>query len=757
MSWRWLRTVFPLSALLFVGCGSEEGEKPGTRGECVSTDRFFAEEIWQPFMGSQCFSCHNVQGTARDSRLILLPPQQPDYLRINLERVRELSRYQLDGVSLLLLKPTERVEHGGGKQLDVKSAHYQALEELVRRFEEPVICNDGGSSAALSGLEILDPVETLRRASLGLVGRIPTEEETFRVEAGGEKALAGILDEMMTEQAFFDRVMEFWNDLLLTDRYVGWERALQLLDGNDYPNRYWYKPPEGEEGDEQEIGRHRLWSNTAVAKEPLQLIAHVVKNHRPFTEILTARYRMVTPYSARSYGVDKSVRFDDPTNPDEWKETTFAGIEQAGVLTSPMFLNRFPTTATNRNRARARMVFRFFLATDLLKLADRPLDPSNIEDFNPTMYNPECTVCHTPMDPVAGAFQNWDDRGRYRPPENGWHTDMRPPGFGEKVVPHGERGRSLEWLGEQIASDPLFVTATVQNAWTLLTGQPPLVAPADPVGGRGQQKAFEAQSEHFREVGAAFVASGHDFKELLKELILGPWYRAAGIDPDNGGNEALAFVDSGRLLSPEALDRKIESVTGYPWKSSAGGSHYLTELSQYRIFYGGIDSEGITERIRAPNGIMASVQMRMANEMACRSVARDFSLDAADRRLFPYVELAYEPEDANGFPVPGAIDAIKENIRALHQRVLGEELFPGDPEIERTFGIFYDTWKEGRSALAEEKVGTWLHWQCASSTDWWTGEDLPEERRVQRDPRYTVRSWMAVMTYLLLDGRFLYE
>lgn len=759
MIWRWLRTAMPLAAGLVAlsGCGSVESDKKDDGGACVPTDEFFATEVWQGFMGSQCFSCHNVQGTARDSRLILLPPQQPDYLRINLERVQNLSRYQMDGVSLLLLKPTEKVEHGGGKQLTERSAEYRALEELVQRFEQPVTCSGGSSKDPLAGLAVLDTSQTLRKASLALVGRLPTVEEVFRVEEGGEAALETILDEMMTEDAFVERLMEFWNDLLLTDRYLGGERAVNLLDADDYPKRFWYRPAEGEEGDQAEIARNREYSNSAVAREPLQLIAHVVKNHRPFTEILTARYIMVNPFSARSYGIENNVRFDDKQNRNEWREGMLPGVEHAGILTSPMFLNRFPTTETNRNRARARMVFQFFLATDLLKLADRPLDPSNIEDFNPTMYNAECTVCHTPMDPVAGAFQNWDGRGRFRPRDTGWYTDMRPPGFGESVVPHADRGRSLEWLGEQVAVDPLFLTATVQNAWTMLTGQPPLVAPVDPLQARGQQSAFEAQADHFRRVGEVFASSNYDFKELLKELIRGQWLRANGIDPNAKPNEALDFVDNGSLLTPEALDRKVETVTGYPWRARPDTSDYLTDGNQFRIFYGGIDSDGITERIRAPSGVTASVQARMANEMACRAVPRDFTLDAADRLLFPYVELSYEPEDANGFPIHGAIEAIKENIRALHLRVLGEELFPGDPEIERTYALFFETWQEGRSALSEKTVGTSLHWSCAAGTDWWTGEDLPEERRVQRDDRYTVRAWMAVMTYLLLDSRFLYE
>ena len=48
---------------------------------------------------------------------------------------------------------------------------------------------------------------------------------------------------------------------------------------------------------------------------------------------------------------------------------------------------------------------------------------------------------------------------------------------------------------------------------------------------------------------------------------------------------------------------------------------YLLNSNEYKILYGGIDSDDVTERITDPNGIMANIQMRMANELACLSTA----------------------------------------------------------------------------------------------------------------------------------------
>jgi hypothetical protein len=96
-----------------------------------------------------------------------------------------------------------------------------------------------------------------------------------------------------------------------------------------------------------------------------------------------------------------------------------------GVLTTNAWLSRFPTTDTNRNRHRAAKVFKQFLGVDLEALAERPIDDSGNGDYLvPTMENENCMVCHTVMDPVAGAFKNWGTSNRYQQNFNGERGDL---------------------------------------------------------------------------------------------------------------------------------------------------------------------------------------------------------------------------------------------------------------------------------------------------------------------------------------------
>src|SRR5262249_62197854 len=58
----------------------------------------------------------------------------------------------------------------------------------------------------------------------------------------------------------------------------------------------------------------------ALLGEPMKLVEHIVRNDQPFTEIVTADYIMVTPYTARGYGIFDEVKekFKDPDDPFEY-------------------------------------------------------------------------------------------------------------------------------------------------------------------------------------------------------------------------------------------------------------------------------------------------------------------------------------------------------------------------------------------------------------------------------------------------------
>ena len=775
MNKRWFRRGAPLLMLAvgLGGCDAAEDEQAtggSTEGGCVSDLEFFQREISLAFLEGDCATCHNPQGLAKASKLILASPSETGYLQANFDTLKDIASYEKDGTSVLLLKPSAGIEHGGGKRFATDDPRYKALQALVKRFDTPVACDGAPAPEAglLGKVKLIDLPATLRKVKLQLLGQLPDPEELEEVAVGGEAGLEARLALYLEDEGFYENLRRWYNDAFLTDKYFYDNSATDLLDAEDYPNRHFYNHlPE----DTQEGVLARQWGNRSVAREPLDLIVYVVRNNRPFTEILTADYMALNPFSAQVYGVD--LDFDDPLDPTEFREGRIPGIPHAGVLTSPMFLNRFPTTDTNRNRHRSRMAYKFFLATDILEKADRPVDPSLIRDHNPTMNNIQCTVCHATVDPLAGAFQNWTAQGKYRPPEMGWYADMRPPGFGETNIPPDDWSHSLQWAAKQLAKDPRFALSSVQSVYAGLVGRAPVRNPTDQTDPRFDARLafYNLEQAFLHEVTDAFVESGYNLKVIVPRIILSPFYRADNAEGlDEAETAALEPLGTMRLLTPEELDQRIRATLGRPWQYRLRESNQLLSRSQFRFFYGGIDSDTITTRITEPNGMMANIQLRLANEMSCLTVAQDFrrpleapegELDPAagpaSRILFPHVEVNYTPEDDNGFPIPEAEDAIRRNIRYLHHRLLGEVLVPGDAQEEATFQLFLSTWREGYQAVANGQISGDLQGACRATFNYFADQDFPEDQRLYHDTRYTVRAWMAVVTYLLADWRFLYH
>lgn len=738
----------------------------GANGECLSSQQYFAEKVWIPVLSRVCMKCHSPDGLAaqKNADFLLVPSGYPGFMDANLTMMSTLARTEFDDVSVLLRKPLGEMNHGGAAVLTAQSPEYAALTEFVRRVKAGDSCQVAPTNHSFEDVVMLDPPATLRKASLNLLGKLPAPEQLQALQTGGEGALSTALDELFVQDAFYTRLKEIYNDRLLTDRFTGYNGyAINLLNETSFPNAVddTYNLISEEE---------RAKINRAVAREPLELVAHVVKNDRPFTEILTAQYTVMNPFSAKMYNADAA--FADASNEGEWVESNIRYYDEngglfayptAGVLTSPMFLNRFETTPTNRNRHRARVVFDMFLATDILAIGDRPLDPVASARFaNPTREDPSCNACHKVIDPVAGAFQKFDDydQERYRP-DREWHAEMFPPGYGSDEMTLDQYPFALNWLGERIAKDPRFVRATVQQIFTAVTGQKPLAYPADPDAAdfSSQLKAWEAQDQFFRSTGEAFVgtAATYNLKSVFKSVVLSPYFRGANATAKLSPERAveLGAIGTGLLESPEVLARKISAVVGFPWSRGYDKNEWL--LTDYKILYGGIDSDTVVDRLRTPNGVMATVQWRMANEVACVSTAWDFSRPTNERHLFPFVAVSDVPESDMGAANPGAEALIRQNLQYLHQQILGETLATDSPELNRTYQLFMDTWNEGRAAVKAKTENESLTYACRARVNPYTGVDLADGEKLEKDANYAVRAWSAVVTYLLSDYRFLYE
>jgi hypothetical protein len=742
---------------------------------CVSDIDFFFANVWTPVL-TDCVECHNPNGIASWTDHVLTPAGEPGYIEANFEAERAFAALskEKDGAALLLSKPLG-IDHAGGRRLDMSEGDplHTNLRELIERFADPTPACPGATDDFYDGISYLDGPAVVRKAAVVFAGRLPTAEELMAAASGDERVLRETIRGLLDGPGFADFLRDGANDKFLTNNYLlSRNSPFSVLGGRRRYPALFDRIDEIEQTLGPEAGGDaNNRTKSALAREPLELVVHVVTGERPYSEILTADYFMVNPWSAIPY--QSNVAFDDDQDDEEWREGSNLGFRvpgypHAGVLTSPMWLDRFPSTSTNRNRARARFVFDFFLGVDIEALASRAIDADALsDDDNPTMNNVHCTVCHEPMDPVAGAFQNFADTGEFRPdgvdalpdsykdgelyqPGDLWYRDMRAPGFNNTDMPESENDGALAWLASQITNDPRFARGTVEFWFPAVFGQRPLDTPVELADANYMTRlaAWTAQDEILTEWAAKFsdgTAGTEDhgpfnLKDLFVEMALSPIFSASGVEAaDANRDDELAEFGLARLLTPELLHRKLENTTGFRWARSETATPEL--LDRYRTFYGGIDSDALTERFTELNPLMSTVPQRMAYEVACPITIAEFSRPAEQRILFGAVE-------ATDLPGEETADArIRKTIVDLHARLLGESIDENGAESDRTFALF-TTIRDHRIANGRDP---------RFKRDYQCDLDFGSGLYITRDDDHTLRAWMAVLVYLLGDYEFLHE
>ena len=729
----------------------------------MGADSFFTEEVWPKVGAHSCLKCHTDGGDAEESKFVLQDPARDATPGRHVSQIHNraafarMAKTVKDGESRLLLKATGKLDHEGEVVLKPDSTGYRILDKFVRQLDsvQPQAAKD--APPFFDGITMFDDLRLLRRVTLSLAGRLPTEAELTT-----DKALPAVLDAVMKEDAFYERLREGFNDIFLTVGFDGNAEATALSYEHFEKTRLWYQKHDlshiKDEKERRQAG-YKLARDyrEALLGEPMKLIEHIVRNDKPFTEIITADYIMVTPYSARGYGVFEEVKaqFKDVEDPFEYvpvklkalkgrskqqdQESVTGFYPHAGILSTFQWLSRYPTTETNRNRLRARMFNQHFLGVDVLELAARVSDAASASAKYkvPTMEAAECVVCHKTLDPVAGLFQDYwrfADQGIYGKRKEGWFTDMFGAGYeGEDLAPQ-ERWRSLQWLGERTAKDPRFAVAMVEHVYYILTGRKVLLPPKDldDLLFTTHHRAQQEQRALIETIAARFAKNGFNLKDVFKDWIASDFYRADGLTSIaiNPTREAeLDDLGIVRMLAPEQIERKLVAIFGKGWgrlHSNDGGLGML---------YGGIDSKEVTERAADPSGAMGAIQRLLSNDVACKATALDFSRPIAERLLFTHVE----PD-----VVPGTTESdakIRRTIEHLHQRILGRV---EASEIERTFQLFSGILTEASERKGVEKQESYY---CRPAPD----------QKPSPDPHYTVRAWRGVVTYLLRQHDFLYE
>lgn len=705
-----------------------------------SAEQVFRDHVAVPVVQARCTRCHVEGGVSGHTRLVFAEAEAADHETRNLAAFREFLGAVEGGADFVLHK-IQGVAHGGGVQVPAGSAEFAFLERFLRLLDGSTAGSGRTPETLFDGVTMASPARTLRRAALVFAGRVPTATELASVSSSREEHLRAAIRRLMAGDGFHKFLIRGSNDRLLTDQWLdrwaynpfGFPGLVEFVNQHYHLEAAHARLEDGP--DDPDYRAWRLGAFHGLARAPLELIAHVAENDLPYTEILTADYVMANVTTAGAYGAE--TKFADPDSPFDFQPARIATYYRqddsmvteghvnfgtnvinpgnlktewphAGILNTFAFLQRYPTTPTNRNRARSRWTYYHFLGLDIERSASRTTDPVALADTdNPTLKNAACTVCHSVLDPVAGAFQNYGENGAYREAWGGldsldglykqserspyvegdtWYRDMRVPGFDGSAVP--DAANSLQWLARRISEDARFAEGAVKFWWSAVLGTPIAEPPEDERDSdfAGRLLASNAQAAEVQRLAAAFregVAGGapYNLRDLLVEIALSPWFRAESL-ADDDPVRAAALRDAGmeRLLTPEELAWKTEALTGYMQGRSVTGEGVLhgdlLDSRRFRLLYGGIDSEGIIERSRDMTPVMAAVARSHAVEAGCVVAAREFFfLPDGQRMLFNGTDLGLSP----------VTDAVRD-FAVTAEALDGRDLRPQAVGFEVTLG-----------------------------------------------------------------------
>lgn len=488
---------------------SEETEPLYTAAE------YYAEFV-DPIVQAKCLVCHQSGLVADSQGARLLFPGDSDG---NQQALYEFVNLPDTGADWLLGKISNEISHGGGRPSPNGSTDYNHFSEYLTLA---IGANTGGpvkDGGFWDGTAVESRETTLRRAAFLLSGRVPSGGMLARAEES-EEALRTEIRRLMNGDGFHDFIVNGANDrLLISGLNAGIDWQFDFW--GRFPEMYQYtrslpseRPPQYQDYHQKPFltsGEAEREFRFAVSQEPLELIAYVIENGRPYTEIVTADYTLVNAFSSVGYRADARfetevvdaqgffdrrllteykpgqnkghIPHDEDTNfDDQTSYISFSGYHDwphAGVLSTPAWMGRYPSTDTNRNRARARWTYFHFLGVDIEKSAPRSTDQAALADKNnPTMNNPACTVCHERMDPVAGAYQSFGDQGHYLDQWGG--KDSLADSYKRKEKPVGElqtltRDPSLEPWRWQKFTRQFDVTATGSNHVSLSRDPEPCI------------------------------------------------------------------------------------------------------------------------------------------------------------------------------------------------------------------------------------------------------------------------------------------
>ncbi len=464
---------------------------------------------------------------------------------------------------------------------------------------------EDSAAAGPSGRVPLEAPRLLRRVSLDLRGTLPSAADLDAVEANPallREFAAGYINSDAFEERFTSLLAERWHTVM--DVYeVG---AL------DYG-----LPPE-------QLGEFAH----AVGEEPLRLIAHVVHENLPWSQVVMADYTMAPPLLVNLWPLDF---VEDGGTGNGWAKARYTdGRPAAGVLSSNGFYWRYVTNVSNKSRGRVAAISRLLLCTDILA---RPVVFARSQVLDPEeaiRTEPACVTCHVTVDPLAASMFGFWWTIQYNPYEmQTYHPErerLGPDLLDTEPGYYGTTMGGLVDLGFYLSQDPRYSKCAVESMAEQLWHRP--------VG----FDDYEAVDRMWTD----FEADGQLPQGLLLDVLDSESYRVGSLD-DNASAATREREVVERLLSPNQQRLLLSDLTGLVWTQN-GYVQLENDKVGFRDLAGGVDGYTVTSPQSSPGLTWVLSNKRAAQAAAFTLVARDFGQVAATVLTVPESARPGDPE-----------------------------------------------------------------------------------------------------------------
>jgi hypothetical protein len=610
---------------------------------------FFTGQVMGLVLQPVCGTCH-VEGGAAAAAAFRVTSSDPIATMASVA-------LQIDKAnpaeSRILQKPLGVLPHSGGIQLLAGSDQYNVLNQWVNLVATDQHC-DVQPEAPLVPMAADD---LLLRASMDLRGKRPSLAELDAVDAD-PNAYAQLVRQYLNGPEFIERVKDVYDDALLLRR-------------EDFSD---------EARDE----------TAAIYGEALELIAYIVANDRPFTDIGTADFTVANDLFQRD-----TERMPYPMEPvvgSAWQPTHYLdGRPHAGVLSTSAFYEVWDTNDTNKNRRRAN---RWSILFHCYNFLDTPVDVTrNVDNadgdavLNAVTTRPDCKACHDRLDPLASFMfpldraDGLEDGGApsmefFSGNAERWRSaNRRPPSV------YGLPGMDIRDLGRLLTTHPKFAECQTKRAFHMLFLR-------DPKTTSELNTAADIASRWPTE-------DNYNFRRLVERWMLSDTYR--GMPQDNN-------PDWVRRVSPERLESLIADLTGFTWTREADDDQddldpasdpprlapvplLTSEERGFKIILGGINGTSVSDRSASLNASVINVQRKVAALAADRVVLTDLSVPDAQRVLLSGVNGGEDP----------TVDevALRDHIAHLMRRLYGRRVAPDSPQVNVWYQLYAALYEDG--------------------------------------------------------------